>query len=205
MNYAFTIANPPLLKDFGAAVLVLPESELSNTVGESKWMSVYHQDNVGYTIYVSEFTLTRIMYWVAVPPLVHYAVNTNVTNRVVVGYEKSQESTFAQNLGVEAGGKFFDALSFDVKASLNITEGMKEQWKEEHTTEENMTYEGGHDYLTWKLIDSLRLHHITTITGKGWNTHRVGDNSTTLNSTITVHNDVQETAKAATMKEIARA
>jgi hypothetical protein len=71
-----------------------------------------------------------------------------------------------------------------VKAGLEITDKTEEQWREETTDTTTKDYLAGHTYITWKLVDSLRLHKVKTITGTGWATHVVEDNTTTLNNPL---------------------
>jgi hypothetical protein len=121
---------------------------------------------------------------------------------MVYGYDKTQEATFAQNLGAQIGGHFFDVLDAQVKASLNITEGTKEQWHEETSEQIETQYDAGTTYLTWKLIDNLTLHRVTTITGRGWATHRVADNTTTLNNVIQIYEDKEPTANISSIGKV---
>jgi hypothetical protein len=188
MTYAFTVDNPPLLKDLGAAVLTLPSSALSETPREASWQSVYHADG-NYTIYVIAFTLTRTKYWQISDPLTHFAEDNHFQRKVLTGYTRTEKQSFMQNLGADVNGSLFGALKFDIKASLQITQDTEQEWKQEDTETHDVTFKAGTSYITWKLIDGLHLHKVTTITGTGWATHVVEDRSTDLNDILETYED----------------
>jgi hypothetical protein len=161
---------------------------LTQVVGTSKWQATDYRGQ-GETIYVSDFTLTRTRSWVRLQQILHYGTDTKITITTVKGWDKSQESTFKNTLEVGASANIFDVLHADVKNTLEITEGTRESWHEEKTTQEERTYKAGVTYLQWQLIDTYHLDKIKSVTGTFWSTHIIERASSTLNVVIGFYED----------------
>ena len=167
-SYTFTNSNPPLLKDFNGQILQLPDAALSQTFPTATWTQRDVIPKTGWPqwqINTSTFTMTRIRHWVISIYPQHFAVDTTLKVTTVVGYDETQATSMSKSLETQAGLSDF-GLSVSVKSTLEITNGETQSWHNQTTTEVDKDYKAGTTYVTWELMDTLKLHKVESFSGQ---------------------------------------
>jgi hypothetical protein len=167
-NYVFDEAHPPRLSDFKGAILSIPVSERTRSVGiPSKWDNVttvthYSTDcpfNCTNTI-TAHNTLERYWHWEIIVPPKRFGPAVENNREYKEGYSKTQRDEFERSLGmsVTAGGSIVGVnLSGTIKSDLKFDTVATTDWHEEQTVKEQFTNAADTIYVTWGLVDTLHL------------------------------------------------
>ena len=167
-KYEFTEAHPPLMRDIKGPPTEIPASDLKKPIGIVSWkrtdvlygvpafdsnakISDFQRKPITQT---SEFIVNRAKIWVLADTPHHFAQDVSKKVTHVEGYSRTEKVTFARTLDVTMTGKIW-GFGTEIKAALQLTDEVEQQWREETTTETSTTFKADHWYASWNLIDYM--------------------------------------------------